>query len=104
MSKKRPIHDEACRTEARDLAQTGMAYLARAFNHCGTAALAHRYTDEVQRRFEELAVEIVGLVENGAIEANPAHAQHLRALAARNDHAVQSVIRRASRKTRIRAT
>lgn len=99
-----PDHQERSRSEARDLAQTGMSYLARAFNHCGTAALAHRYTDEVQRRFEELAVEIVRLVENGAIEANPAHAQHMRAMAARNDCAVQAVIRRASRKTRIRAT
>ena len=94
--------DDASRNDARACAQGGLAALARAFNHCDRCEVAYRFSDAVQSRFEALAIELVGLVEHGAIEANPAHAQHLKAQSARNDAALQAVIRRASRKTPIR--
>lgn len=97
-----PSFEGASRADARACAQDGIAALARAFNHCSRADVAHRYTDAVQSRFHALAVELVGLVEHGAIEPNPAHAQHLKAQAARGDKALQAVIRNASRKTPIR--
>lgn len=97
-----PSFEDTSRAEARSCAQCGLAALARAFNHCDRADVAHRYTDAVQSRFHALAVELVGLVEHGAIEVNPAHAQHLKARGARGDTTLQAVIRRASRKTPIR--
>lgn len=92
----------ASRADARACAQDGLATLARAFNHCDRADVAHRYADDVQARFFALATELVGLIEHGAIEQNPAHALHLKARAARGDKALQAVIRGASRKTPIR--
>lgn len=94
--------DEASRADARACAQDGIAYLARAFNHCGRGDLAHRYTDDVQSRFSAIAVELVELVEHGAIEANPAHGQYLKARAASGDNTLRALIRKASRKTPIR--
>lgn len=94
--------DDASRADARASAQNGLAALARAFNHCDRADVAYRYTDAVQTRFHALAVELVALVEYGAIEVNPAHALHLKTRAARGDKTLQAVIRKASRKTPIR--
>lgn len=94
--------EQLSRAEARACAQSGIAELARAFNHCGRDEVAHRYTDEVQSRFLDLAAELVRLVEQGAIEANPAHGLYLQAQSARGNKALQAVIRRASRKTPIR--
>lgn len=94
--------DDASRADARACAQDGLAALARAFNHCGRDDVAYRYSAAVQSRFDALAVELVGLVEHGTIEVNPAHALHLKARAARTDKTLQAVIRRASRKTPIR--
>lgn len=94
--------DDASRADARASAQNGLAALARAFNHCDQADVAHRYADHVQARFFALATELVALVEHGTIEVNPAHALHLKARAARTDKTLQAVIRRASRKTPIR--
>lgn len=94
--------DDASRADARASAQHGLAALARAFNHCDLAEVAHRYADDVQARFFALATELVALVEHGTIEVNPAHALHLKARAARGDKTLQAVIRRASRKTPIR--
>lgn len=90
------------RADAREIAQDGLAAMARAFNHSGRPELAYRYGSEVQARFEALAVELVHLVEYGEIEPNPAHRGHLRAMAARTDKTLQTVIRKASRKTAIR--
>lgn len=95
--------EAASRGDARELAQDGLAAMARAFNHCGRPELAYRYASEVQARFEALAVELVHLVECGEIEPNPAHRGHLRAMAARHDKTLQTVIRKASRKTPIRS-
>ena len=97
-----PSFEDASRADARACAQGGLAALARAFNHCDRADMAHRYANAVQSRFHALAVELVGLVEHGAIELNPAHAQHLKARAARGDKTLQAVIKRASRKAPIR--
>lgn len=94
--------DDASRADARPCAQAGIAALARAFNHCGRDDVEYRYSDAVQSRFHALAAELVGLVEHGAIEVNPAHALHLKARAARSDKTLQAVMRRASRKTPIR--
>ena len=94
--------DDASRADARSCAQDGLAALARALNHCGRPELAYRYASEVQARFEALAVELVHLVECGEIEPNPAHRGHLLAMAARTDKTLQTVIRKASRKTAIR--
>lgn len=85
------------RDEARAYAQDGLAYLARAFNHCGVDDLAHRYSDAVQARFLELATELVALVERGAIEPNTAHGLHLLRRAARENEPLQSLIRKAER-------
>jgi hypothetical protein len=90
------------RANARACAQDGIAALARAFNHCGNSELAHRYTDAVQSRFLELAMDLVQLVESGEIESNPAHRLYLRAVAARGDESLQAMIRKASQKTPIR--
>lgn len=98
-----PSFEDASREDARACSKGGLANLARAFNHCDRVDVAYRYTDEVQSRFRKLAVELVWLLEHGAIEVNPAHAQHVKARAARNDKALQAVIRRASRKTPIRS-
>lgn len=94
--------EAASRADARACAQHGIAALARAVNHCGREDAAYRYADEVQARFFALASELVGLVEHGAIEPNPAHTLHLKAQAARSDKTLQAVIRKASRKTPIR--
>lgn len=94
--------DHQFRAQARDLARDGLTYLARAINHCDAADMAYRYSDEVQSRLFRLAAELAMLVEGGAIVPNPAHAQHLNFLAARNDATLQSVIRRASSRRRIR--
>jgi len=100
----RESFEDASRADARACAQGGIAALARAFNHCGRDDVAHRYTDAVQSRFLELAAELVGLVEHGAIESNPAHGLYLKARAARTDPALLALIRMASRKTPIRKT
>jgi hypothetical protein len=94
--------EEASRADARACAQSGLAAVARALNHCGREDVAHRYTDAVQSRFHALAVELVGLIEHGAIEANPAHGHYLKVQAARCDKSLQALIRKASRKTPIR--
>lgn len=98
----RASFEEAIRAHARACARDGVATLARAFNHCARDDVAYRYTDAVQSRFVELTTELVGLVEHGAIESNPAHGLYLKALAARGDRALQVVIHKASRKTPIR--
>lgn len=55
------------RATARDFAKHGIAELARAFNHCHNPKIGYRYSAEVQRRFVELGVELVELVEHGEI-------------------------------------
>ena len=91
------------RSQARASAQAGIALLAQAFNHCGNEKLPHRFTADAQARFAELATELVMLVENGDMEANPSHGFYLKAMAARNDGPLQALIRKASKKTPIRA-
>lgn len=61
------MNTSACRDHARALATAGIADLARAFNHCHNPAIGHRYADAVQKRFLELAAELVQLVERGEI-------------------------------------
>jgi len=94
---------EQHRGQARASAQAGIALLAQAFNHCGNEKLPHRFTTDAKARFLELATELVMLVESGGIEANPSHDLHLKAVAARNDGPLQALIRKASKKTPIRA-
>lgn len=94
--------EDASRAEARCCAQNGIAALARAFNHCDRDDAPYRYTDTVQSRFHALAVELVALVEHGAIETNAAHWRYLKARAARGDETLQALIRKVSRKTPIR--
>lgn len=88
--------EDSSRANARACAQDGLAALARAFNHCESDDLAHRYSDYVQARFFELATELVALVESGAIEPNPTHERYLMGKAARENEPLQRLIRKAS--------
>jgi hypothetical protein len=90
--------EDASREDARSQASTAMALLARAMNHCDNPELPYRYTAEVQSRFVDLAIQIVRLVETGDIEPNPEHAQHLKALAARNDAPLQTMLLKLSKR------
>ncbi|QHE86321.1 hypothetical protein [Hydrogenophaga sp. BPS33] len=94
--------EEKAREGARLCARLGVANLARAINHTDDGDIEWKYSDEVQQRFFELAAEMVALVERGEVFENPQHAQWRRARAAKHDHAVQQLIRKASQKTRIR--
>lgn len=95
-----PDEQERSRNEARASARDGCAALARAFNHCDNGELAYRYANDVQARFVELAIELVVLVESGAIEPNPGHKRYLMGKAARNNEPLQSLIRKAERAAR----
>lgn len=56
-----------CRAIARDCAQHGIAQLARAFDHGLNSCSEYRFAEAVQRKFTELAAEIVSLVETGEL-------------------------------------
>lgn len=58
---------EAHRAIARDFAKRGIAELACAFNHCHNPGIEYRFTEAVQRKFVELAAQIVSLVETGEL-------------------------------------
>lgn len=77
--------------------------LAMVFNPCDFERIPHRYTKVAQEKFIRLAAELRILIEKEEIEPNPAHALYLKAQAARRDPGVQALIKRASRKTPIRA-
>jgi hypothetical protein len=94
--------ERASRQYARKCAELGFAALAQAFNHCDCDYHPHRYAPDVQERFRELMLEIVGLVESGRIEPNAGHADYLRAQEAKKDATLQAVLKRAGRKTPIR--
>lgn len=94
--------EEKAREGAHLYARLGVANLARALNHTDDGDIEWKYSDEVQERFIELASEMVALVERGEVFENPQHAQWRLARAAKRDLAVQQLIRKASRKTRIR--
>lgn len=83
--------------------RAGIVALAQAFNPTNIDWLPHRYDKETRAQFIQLARELEKLVMDGAIEPNPAHSNYLRAQAARRDPGVQALIKRASRKTPIRA-
>ena len=93
-------------TESRKLARScgrvGCVAFSRAFNATSEPENEWRYSPEVLRRFEVLCTELLHLVETGEIEVNPSHAAYAAARDARNNPALQSLIRRASRKTPIR--
>jgi hypothetical protein len=95
--------EDASRQFARECARNGVGLLARAFNHCGADCHPHIYSADVQERFRDLCIEIVALVETGEVQLNPRHATYQRAQAAKQDPALQAVLKRASRKTRIRS-
>lgn len=96
---------EAYRPQAeRDLRQ-GVCAIGIALNLenlCGN--LPYRFDDASRARALALLAELWRLFEDGTIESNPAHVEWLRAKAAREDPALQALIRKASRKTPIRAS
>ena len=96
------FNEEAAREGARSCARTGVGMLARAFNHVDDGDIEWRYSEDVQQRFFELAAEMVRLVETGEVHENPQHARNRLVQAARRDLSVQMLIRKASKKTRIR--
>lgn len=96
------FNEQQAREGAHLCARLGVSNFARAFNHTDDGDIEWKYSEEVQRRFFELAAEMVALVERGEVFENPQHAQWRLARAAKRDLAVQQLIRKASRKTRIR--
>jgi len=87
---------------AHDFGVDGLASFAKAFNFLDEDQIPFRRPQWVKQRFRELAIELVELVEHAPIEPNLHHEHHLQMLAARNDIAVQALIRRASKKTPMR--
>jgi hypothetical protein len=65
--------------------------------------LPYRFDDASRTRAMGLLAELWRLFEAGTIEPNPSQRESLRVRAARVDPAVQALIRRASKKTPIRA-
>lgn len=88
------------RETAHQVARDGVALLARAFNHLNADEVPYRYANGVQGRFLEIGIELVRLIEHGAIEPNPAHVQYLQLQAARADASVQRVLQEAVCKVR----
>lgn len=91
------------RKEAQACGRVGFVGFARAFNATSEGDTPWRYSAEVLEQFETLCGELLHLIKTGEIEVNPSHTQYAAARAARNDPAIQSLIRKASRKTPIRA-
>jgi hypothetical protein len=56
------------RNRAREEAELGIAYLARAFNFTNNPNLPYIWAPETLKRFEGLAREIVSLIEQGDIK------------------------------------
>lgn len=83
--------------------RVGFVGFARAFNATGEPDTEWRYSAEVLERFEELCGELLRLIKDGEIEVNPSHATYAAARDARNNLILQSLIKKASRKTPIRA-
>lgn len=94
------FQEERSRESAHQIARDGVALLARAFNHLDANEVPYRYEKDVQARFFELGIELVRLIEHGAIEPNPAHVQYLQLQAARADASVQRVLQEAVCKVR----
>ena len=83
-------------------ARDGLMCFVKAFNVGDVPGMKYRFSNDVQDRFVELAAELMTLVTCGGREVNPAYLQYLAGQKAKRDHAVQALIRRASRKTPIR--
>lgn len=90
------------RDQARACGRVGFKGFALAFNATNDPENAWRYSREVRERFEELCTELLGLIETGRIEKTPGHAHLVAAREARKNPALQTLIRKASRKTPIR--
>lgn len=92
------------RQQSHELARDAVACLARAVNRFSSQEIPYRYTPDVHDKMLRLSVEIARLIEHGDIEPNPAHAMYRRAVAARNDKALQKMLmdlsERASRRHR----
>lgn len=91
------------RKQAVACGRVGFVGFARAFNAADLPDTEWRYSAEVLERFKVLCGELLHLIQTGDIEVNPSHAQYAAARAARSDPAIQSLIRKASRKAPIRA-
>ena len=55
------------RERARKAASWGVGTLANALNHCNNPELRYKYAEPTQRRFQELMIELIALVEDGEI-------------------------------------
>lgn len=90
------------RDTARACGRSGFKAFSLAFNATNNPESAWRYSSEVRERFEDLCAELLGMIETGEIEATPGHAQFAALRVARQNPALQKLIRKASRKTPIR--
>lgn len=92
------------REEAEEIFRTGFWVVGRAFNIQDAAPdLPYRFDSSSRNKAMSLLVQLVELMRAGAIEPNPLHAGWKHAQAARSDPTIQALIRRASKKTPIRA-
>lgn len=98
MSGAQHFQEQRSRETAHQVARDGVALLTRAFNHLDANEVPYRYAKDVQARFFEIGIELVRLIEHGAIEPNPAHVLYRRAIAAKSDATLQAVIRKASKR------
>ncbi|RZL93308.1 MAG: hypothetical protein EOP76_09585 [Variovorax sp.] len=87
----------------RKFALDGCTGCARAFNYLEEHQVPWSTSAAARSRFKALCGEMLRLLEKNELSDNPAHALHVRATEARADPAIQRLIRRASRKTLIRA-
>ena len=81
----------------------GFVAMSLAFNTESKPEWRWRFSADVRDRVNELCAELEELFVTGDIEVNPAHAAYALAQDARNNPALQSLIRRASKRTPIRA-
>ena len=94
--------DSTSRNEGRPCARAWFAAISLGFNLDSRPDTEWRFCSDVRDRVNELCAELQELFETGAIEVNPAHAAWAVARDARNNVALQSLIRKASSRTVIR--
>lgn len=92
------------RQQSHELARDAVACLARAVNRFSTQEIPYRYSPDVHDKMLRLSVEIARLIEHGDIEPNPANALYKRAVAARSDKTLQTLLRQASKGRRGRSS
>lgn len=91
------------REAAQKFLEDGICELSRAFNFLEEDQIYWATSAETRRRYLELMRDIVGLFHECELPYNEGHVRHLAALRAKRDPGVQSLIRKAMRKTPIRA-